>query len=337
MRRASSRALHLLFAVLPALASAAVFLRPDVASAQSADDRETARRLFEQGKSRRDAGDARGALEAFRAADALMNVPTTKLAVARAYVALGRLVEARDAAVAVAYLKAGRAEPQPFVDARAAAARLATELAARIPSLTIALHGPAPQTLTIDGEPVPRDAWGAPRRLNPGKHAVVARRGAREVKADVVVAERANDTVTLDMPLASGDDEAAPAAAAPASDRPSSVTLGPPPSRPLGPLVWIGGGVAVAGLATGAVAGLISMSNKSDADALCRDGKCPPPAYDALDAANRWATVSTIGFATAGVGLALVAVGLLVRPEPSRQGSAALLVRPGGAGLAGSF
>jgi hypothetical protein len=319
MKRASSRAAAVV-GVLLAVSR--------VASAQTAEDRETARRLFEQGKTRRDAGDAKGALESFRAADALMNVPTTKLAVARAYVALGRLVEARDAAVAVAYIKETPSEPQPFVDARASASQLAAELAEKIPSLTITLQGPRPHTLTIDGEPVPPDAWGSPRRLNPGKHAVVARRGAREVKAEVVVVERRSETLTLDMPQqAEGPGPRGPSSPPPAASR----------ERPLGPLVWIGGGLAAAGLATGVVAGILSMSNKSDADALCRDGKCPPPAHGSLDAAGTWATVSTIGFAAAGAGLALGAVGFAIRPGPAKQGSTAVLVRPGGAAIAGSF
>ncbi|MFR1445926.1 hypothetical protein ACLUYJ_20420, partial [Acinetobacter baumannii] len=89
-------------------------------------------------------------------------------------------------------------EPAPFTDARAAAAQLATEIAARIPTVTLALRGDAPDAVAIDGASVPREAWSAPRRVNPGKHTVVARLGAREVTADFTVAEGASVEVPLD-------------------------------------------------------------------------------------------------------------------------------------------
>jgi hypothetical protein len=124
-------------------------------------------------------------------------------------------------------------------------------------------------------------------------------------------------------------EEAAPP---PVPDAPS-----PPASRPLGPLFWIGAGVGAAGLAVGAVAGGISWSNKSSADALCRDGKCPPPAYPSLDAASSWANVSTIAFVAGGAGAALAVAGLLLRPSSASPTTAALRIRPGGAEIVGSF
>lgn len=305
-----------------ALVASAV-VAPRLARAQSPEDRETARRLFDDGKARRDAGDAAGALEAFRAADALMNVPTTKLAVARAYLALGKLVEARDTALAVARIPAASNEPAPFTDARAAAAQLATEIAARIPTVTLALRGDAPDAVAIDGASVPREAWSAPRRVNPGKHTVVARLGAREVTADFTVAEGASVEVPLDV-HASAEPPPAPTPNAPAA------------SRPLGALFWIGAGVGVAGLAVGGVTGIVSMTNKQSADSICQSNRCPPSAYASLDAANTWATVSTVGFVAAGVGAALTVTALVLRPS-ARGTSTGLVVRPGGVGVVGSF
>ena len=234
------------------LLAACVPLAAGAARAQTPEDRESARRLFDDGKSRRDRGDAAGALESFRAADALMHVPTTKLAVARAYLALGTLVEARDAALAVAQIPvAASGEPAPFTDARAAAARLAAEIAERIPSIAITLDGAPPDSLSIDGVVVPHEAWGAPRRVNPGKHTVVAKRGPREVTGQVVVAERDSASITLETSALAGGPAPEPLREAPPPP--------PPPAlRPLGPLFWIGAGVGAAGLAVGTVAGAIS-------------------------------------------------------------------------------
>ena len=317
MKRASSA----LFALVLA---ASVPLAPGPALAQSPEDRESARRLFEDGRVRRDGGDAAGALEAFRAADALMNVPTTKLAVARAYLALGKLVEARDVALAVGRVPVASGEPAPFTDARAAAAQLATDLAGRIASVTIVFQGDAPDSLAIDGASVPREAWSAARRVNAGKHTVVAKVGVRAVTQDFVVAERDSASVALDTHAAPGDAPPRPPAEAPVI------------SRPLGAVFWLGAGLGATGLAVGGVGGMASIANKGNADALCRDGKCPPPAYGSLDAANTWATISTIGFVVAGAGAAFAIAGLVLRPSASPT-SAALIVRPGGADLVGSF
>jgi hypothetical protein len=169
MRRASNRTV--VIAAVLVLGG----LVPRLATAQTAEDRETARRTFDEGKARRDAGDAAGALESFRAADAIMNAPTTKLAVARAYLTLGKLVEAREAALKVAQIPVAPNESQPFQDARVSAAHLAGELAGRIPSLEVSIQGEQPEALTIDGVAIPREAWTAPRRVNPGKHVVAAR------------------------------------------------------------------------------------------------------------------------------------------------------------------
>jgi hypothetical protein len=318
MKRASKAALALVLML-------GVLSVPRPARAQTAEDRESARRLFDEGKARRDKGDAAGALESFRAADALMNVPTTKLAVARTYVALGKLVEARDAAMAVAQIPVAANEPAPFTDARAASAQLATEIAGRIPSITITIQGDDPESVIVDGASVPREAWRAPRRVNPGKHTAVATLGSRQAAGDVVVAEGENASIVIELHAPSQDDV------------PQSARGGAPSSRPLPTLFWIGGGVGVAGIAMGTIAGVVSLSNKHAADSFCRDGKCPPPAYASLDAANTWASVSTGAFIAAGAGAALAVVSLALRPSPVSPTSATVLLRPGGADLVGSF
>src|SRR5262249_24869184 len=134
MKRASSAV---------ALAIALAIASP--AAAQTAAEKETARTLFESGKKQRDKGDLNGALDSFKAADAIMKVPTTKLAVARTYAALGNLTEARATALEVALIPVAPKEPAPFTDARASATKLADDLAGKIPQITFTLVG-APKT-----------------------------------------------------------------------------------------------------------------------------------------------------------------------------------------------
>ena len=333
MKRDSDTSIRLAFAACLTLAVA----WPGAASAQSAADKETARAQFEQGRQRRDRSDFAGALEAFKAADAIMKVPTTKLAVARAYASLGQLVEARDAALFVELIPAASKEPQPFVDARAAAQELANDLVQRIPSLNIVIVAPPgqePSQVSIDGEALPAAAMKVPRRVNPGKHVVVAAFAAGELKKEVDLVERQTTSLTFDVAeLAKNAPATVPPPVAPAAE--------PQTSGSRSPLVWTGLGLAVVGVGVGVTGGLITLSKKSDVDAGCRDGKCPPAAYDALDGARTWATVSTIGFAAGGAGLVLAGIGLaLGRSAPTQTGrgpSVTPTISAGGAGIAGTF
>jgi hypothetical protein len=321
----------------------AITLASSPAFAQSAEERESARLQFEDGKKKRDAGDKEGALASFKAADALMNVPTTKLAVARAYLALGRLVEARDAAYRVSLIPVAPKEPQPFADARSAAAQLADELAKKIPSITFHLGGvPSDDeaTVTIDGVAVPAAALAAPRKVNPGKHQIVAKLKERDegsVTQDVVLGEAENKKVDVDLTELGKKPKKKPAVVARSSP---SFTEPPPvaPEKKTSALVWIGGGLAIAGAGVGTAFGLMSMSDKATVDDVCRDGKCPPEGHDALDSANQNALISTIGFAAAGVGVGVAVIGLFLSKSPKSQtASVTPFVSASGAGLHGSF
>jgi hypothetical protein len=330
MKRGSRRAL------VAALSLCALCAWPVVARAQSAADKETARAQFDLGKSRRDRADFAGALEAFKASDAIMNVPTTKLAVARAYASLGQLVEARDAALQVDLMPKAAKEPAPFTNARAAAARLASELAERIPSLTIVLANPNNTStqdvvVAIDGTVIPAAALSAPRRANPGSHVITATRGEAVVRNVTELAEKQTASVTLDL-----------SAIDPMLADPIATTAPRPEAEgPRSPLLWIGLGVAVVGVGVGVTAGLLSAGHKNDVDVMCRDGKCPPAAYDALDGARQWATISTIGFIGAGAGAALAGVGLLLGRSQSAPVTGKATVVPSisatSVGVAGTF
>ena len=323
----------------------AVALASTPAFAQTAEERETARQQFEDGKKKRDSGDKEGALASFKAADALMNVPTTKLAVARAYLALGRLVEARDAAFRVSQIPVEKKEPQPFADARAASAKLADDLAKRIPSVTLSLTGvPSDDEadITIDGVAVPPAAASAPRKVNPGKHQIVAKLKERDdgtVNKEFTIAEKEEKKIDVDL-TELGKKPKKVAVVAPAEPKPTTTIEppAPPPEKKTSPLVWIGGGLAIAGAGVGTAFGLMSMSDKATADESCREGKCPPQAHDALDSANQNALISTIGFASAGVGVGVAVVGLFLSTSSKSQTARVTpFVSASAAGLYGSF
>jgi hypothetical protein len=319
------------------------------AHAQPAADRETARALFEDGKTKRDAGNMKGALESFLAADAIVHAPTTGLAVARSLAALGRLTEARDAALQIEQLPAAAKESVAFGDARRSAKELAAELAPRIPSLTIVIKGApagAEPAVTIDGVALPAAVMRVPRRLDPGKHVLVATlRGRdppgekpREVRGEITLAEREARSIELDVTALATPRPAAQAEVAPVAPAPA-----PAPGDGKGsysPLLWVGLGVAAAGAAAGTITGLISMGKASDAESGCLpSNKCPPATHDALDGARSFATISTIAFVVAGAGGATAVVALVLGKKPSEQRAARLTpwLAPSSAGLSGTF
>jgi hypothetical protein len=302
------------------------------AFAQAAADKTAARKLFEEGKTKREHGDKEGALEAFTQADAIMMVPTTRLAVARALVAMDRLLDGRESAASVEKMPVVGKESQPFADARAAAAELVKELDGRIPSLSIVLPNGQKHddvSVSLDGLALQGDGLGL-HRVDPGKHNIVATIAGRNTTIETVLAERETKTITLKAP------EAAP-------DK-------PPPVRQQAegtntrPIIWAGVGLVAVGAALGTVAGVISMGKTKDLDTQCTNNRCPPPAHGTFDSAHTWATVSTIGFIGAGVGAVTAGVGLLLSRRSSSTGSSAssssgvrASVTLGGAAIEGTF
>src|SRR5262249_39641696 len=108
-----------------------------VAQELTAEQRETARFFMQEARTFREKGNLRGALDKFKAADALVHAPTNGLAVPRTYASLGMLVEARDAALHVIRIPERQDEPSVYKTARLAAAKLSEDLQSSIPTLTI--------------------------------------------------------------------------------------------------------------------------------------------------------------------------------------------------------
>src|SRR5260221_7276029 len=108
------------------LALAVTFGSP-MALAQShtptAQELETARSLYKEGKALRARGDLRGALEKLRAAHALGNTPVTGIELARTYATAGKLVDAREVCLGIARTAVASDETEKSAEARAEAAK----------------------------------------------------------------------------------------------------------------------------------------------------------------------------------------------------------------------
>jgi hypothetical protein len=303
----------------------AATLAPAVALAEpTAADSETARALGIDGRAKLDARDYPGAYRSLKAAHEILGAPTTGLDLARALDGLGLLIEARAAALDVARIPPAPSEPDAFTDARAAAAALADKLAARIPSVEIAVTGIAANvtpSVTLDGSALSSSQLTLPRKINPGAHTVMAAApGYTFVRRAVTVPE--GETMKVELALTSTG-----ATSGSAPSFPPMAIIPPDPPRRVSQERAAGfavGFVGLIGVGVGAAFGGMAIA-KNDLTKRSISGAEPPcdaqSFCDASGKALRYeafqaATISTVGFIAGGVLLAGGAVLILTAPAP---------------------
>lgn len=274
------------------LGGALIAVSPSAFAEATPQEKEHARELMADGRDKRDKNDLPGALESFKQADAIMHVAPTGYEVAKTQQALGKLVEARDTVDAILKLPVNPNDPPQFAEARSKAEALGKELDAKLGHLKIAPSSPG-ASVKVDDQP----ATSLEPRVAPGKHVVTE--GDTHVEVTVGAGE------TKDVALVPGP------------VRPPNDGGGEPPKKSGIPtLSLIGFGVGAAGLVVGSVTGIMAMSAESDLSTACGEAKkCKPTEQDNLDSAKTKATISTVGFIVAGVGIAVGVVGFFVTPK----------------------
>jgi hypothetical protein len=330
----SSNGAALALAIVLALGALTASAQPRAPTAQ---ELETARTLYKEGKALRARGDLRGALEKLRAAHALGNTPVTGLELSRTYVALGKLVDAREVCLGVARTPVAPDETEKSVEARVDAAKLAEDLKGRIATAVIEVSGLAPGEsahLTIDGVAVPDVAETQQQRLDPGAHDIVARAGEGAASRELHSAVRLDDGQTQKVTLAFPPPPAAEGA-------PGAHETAAPRSPRSSWLVPVGLAAGLTGVAVGSVAGVVAM-RKSDSLTLECNALKQCDAHNGgegdLQTARDWATASTVSFAVGGLGAVLWVIGF-VSSKADRPPAAALSVwfGAGAAGVHGRF
>jgi hypothetical protein len=311
----------------------------------SSADRENARTYMADGRAKRTAGDLKSALRAFQAADAIMNVPTTAIEVAKTESMLGMLIEAHEKALEAAKSAPKPGEPPPFADARVAAQQLADEIEPRIPSIRLSMPSTDGVAVTLDDVTLPAAAIGMPRKLDPGTHVIVAKLGTNQRRVTVQVQERETKDVPIDWSEAATQPTTNTTTTTTSTSTPTTTTTTststPLPDRRTGPpWVVIGGvtlGVGAVGIVVGAITGAMSLSQTSTLKAQCSNNVCPPSQGDALNSARALAVVSDVGV-IAGAALAALGVTFLVVGATShRSSTVGVRVGPSSIVLGGTF
>ncbi len=295
----------------------------------NAGDRETARSLMDAGDAKRAAGDHRGALDAYLAADRIMGVPTTGVDVGRAQEKLGMLLEARDTWLRVTRYPIRPAEADAFTKARGLARALATAVASRIPSLQIEVAGVAvevPITVTVDGVALPLGTHRFPRKVNPGHKTITATApGYSEGRQAVMVVESEQRVVKLLLVVVHREPRREPSTS---------------------PLLYIGFGLGGAGLLAGAITGVLSLTKASDIKDRCAESICPRSAEEDIDTATTLANAANVSFGVGALGVGLGVLGIVLSDDgesgqPAEGSDARLTVEPllgpGWVGLSGRF
>lgn len=289
--------------------------------AHAGNNAAAAQALFEEARALIAAGNYAAGCAKLEGSQALDPGPGTQFNLALCYEKSGR-----SASAWATYLEAAagyQATSRP--DWEAKARDRARILAPTLSKLRIVVAADAPSDLAItrDGVAVVASELGTAIPVDPGPHLVEAKASGRATfRASPVLA--AGQSSQVDIALGS-----APASAAPA-------VVPAPAGAPSHAVAYVVGGVGVAALAFGAVAGIVALSRNASSTGICPDdGVCRDAgARSDSRAAGDWATVSTIGFIAGGALLAGGAVLYLVAPGSSSP-AARVGITP--AGLVGTW
>lgn len=195
--------------------------------AQSAEDKAASRPLAEEGIAAFRAGQYAVAVEKLERAQQLFPAPVPLLYLARAQIALGKLVEAAETLRSLERMDVGKgasaAAKQAVTDGHGELAQLEP----RIPSVKVVVEpaDAADLELSIDGQKVSSAVVGVDRPTDPGSHVVRAQaRGFAPAEATVELREGRHETVKLALRAGTGDASvAAPPAPASSPKKPAGM------------------------------------------------------------------------------------------------------------------
>lgn len=351
-----------------AICAASFFATPNIAFAEDDATIEAARERFKEGVEFFDNKEYERARLAFVQAYALKPHPAVLLNLAQSELRSGH--EAEAATHFTKYLR----EHAEATEEQRDAAREGLEKAKEsigIVTLTVSESG---AEVSVDGESVGSTPLDDPLYLSPGEHTIVAQKGGETARTTVSV--EAGSATSENLKLGGAPPAAAPAAAAEASSEEGEadeeysaemdaedVGSGGPLWEVSEPVVWVGAGLSVAALGTGAVLAISAKNYYSSADKIAGDieqeandrgletaGICnlpwgePPyendPGFknackrykDRVDTADNYKKYATISFIAGGV----FAVGTLVYAlVPELQGGSARSAKPNSASTDG--
>lgn len=301
-------------------------------------------------KTKFEAGDYRGAIDAMTEAQKHARPPTFIGFLARAHERLGKLVEAERLYRSVVDLQIAPDAPQAWREAQAEARRERVAITARIPTLQLVVPGAEPASLkvTLDGAAIDLARIEQPMSLDPGKHTLIVESAGRErVARDIELPEGAREHLTVQLRVLapvtgsaipgtpSATASAVPQAMPPHQGGPAERT---PSTRAIAAYTALGvGGLA---LVAGAITGSLALVKRDQAREECGaedfdSGRCLTARSGALMDARLAAQIATPALVLAGVGAVTGATLLIL--DRRRAPRAEVVVSPGFLSFRGAF
>ena len=327
-------ALASVFSVCLASVPGFAFAQDDKSAAETA----AARSLAIDGLKLAQAGNCSEAIDKLERSEKLRHSPIVLGKLGECLVNLGKLVEGTEALRRM-LREPLPPEPTPALQQAYERAQASLDSAKpRLAGLTINVKAPADAkvSVTVDGEPVPSAVVGVELPADPGEHVIEATApGYLKASTRARMAPGEKSSVALELerdpnappPGTEPDGETATPAATPAPSARSDSHAregmsfdsdAVPPERASNTPAYIAYGVGAVGLGLGIGFGLAAMSAKNDLD--CKNDLCPPEEEDRLDSAKLKGTLSTIGFAVGGAGIALGTI-LVISNSDSSEAS----------------
>ena len=324
--------------------------RADTPTPSSDEQKAAARMLGTEGVKLALSGDCPQAVDKLTRAEALVHAPTTAVPLAQCHIQLGRLVAGTEILNRVLRETLPENAPKPWLDARKRAQTLLDAAEPRIAKLRIHVDRPAGAAgdvqVTVDGDLMPAVLLDNDRPTDPGRHHVIASaQGFASAESDVSLADGQSQTLSLRLEPQS---PASPAVA-PAPMQPLATTAQPPPpapqpaSSPNRTPGYIVLGVGAAGVAVGAIFGVLALGAKSSLDSACVPTKasCPSSSQGDIDALHTDSILSTVGWGVGAVGAGLGLYLVLSAQGDDSPKTGRIQVRPWigarSAGVVGTF
>ncbi len=155
--------------------------------------------------------------------------------------------------------------------------------------------------LVVDGTPVSREALDVPLPMDPGAHAIRAEASRRIPYAATVTVGAEHEEQRIVIPAL----EPVPAPPPAPRERPQPAPFGTPRT-----LALVAGGAGIAALGAGTFFGVRAIDQSDDARAMCDPDRCT--SREAIARNDEARTSATLANVTVGVGLALVAAGVVL-------------------------
>lgn len=316
-------------------------LVPSVAGAQT-ENQAAAEALFDEARKLAKAGDYATACPKFAESQRLDAAVGTLLYLADCYEQVGKTASAWAAFREAASLAkaAGQSERE------AVAQRRAASLSPRLSRITMVVPPEAdhPGLLVLrNGVSVPREIWGMPMPVDPGKHEYeisAPGKKASRIEIELKPTEDARDLKLSPLEDAAAAPPAPSSSSSAPAPAPTPVPAAPEPSSPgtqrtAGLIV---AGVGLLGTGLGAYLALRARTQSEDADALCRPEdrtRCKAEGARLGNDARSSANLATAAFSLGASALLGGALLYLLAPSPTTTGRPRLLpaLGPAHAGL----